>query len=124
MKIFSLFLSFVLIVALFIGLGSCKKETSCVASIQCVDMAGNNVDNATVMLYALVISNDGKKVDTADVRTSGITDSDGMVKFTFKLPATYDINAIKYIGGQKYNKLSVIKLEEGKTVTKTVTMPF
>jgi hypothetical protein len=124
MKIFSLCLSFFLVTALFISLGSCKKETNCIASVQCVDMAGNNVDNATVMLYALVISNDGKKVDTADVRTSGVTDSDGMVKFTFKLPATYDINAIKYIGGQKYNKLGVIKLEEGKTVTKTVTMPF
>ncbi len=124
MKLIALALSIFLVSGFFMGLSSCQKDTSCIASIKCVDSAGNAVGNSYVMLYALVKSADGKRVDTADLRTNGTSDADGAIKFTFKLPAIYDIYATKYIGGKKFSGLSVIKLEEGQTVEKSVSMHY
>ena len=124
MKLIATALSIFLVSGFFFGLGSCQKDTTCVASIKCVDSAGNGVGNSFVMLYALVKSADGKRVDTADLRTSGTTDADGAIKFNFKLPAIYDIYAVKYINGKKFYGPSVIKLEEGQTVEKSVTMHY
>ncbi|MEI6020506.1 MAG: hypothetical protein WCR21_05200 [Bacteroidota bacterium] len=124
MKLIALALGIFLISGFFVGLSSCQKDTSCVASIKCVDSAGNVVGNTNLMLYALVKSADGKRIDTADLRTNGTTDADGAIKFTFKLPAIYDISATKYIGSKKFYGLSVIKLEEGQTVEKSVSMHY
>jgi hypothetical protein len=74
------------------------------------------------LLYALVKSNDGKTTYTADVKADGNTDSDGQVSFVFKLPAIYDIKATLAAGTRTMTGVGIIKLEEGKTVEKTVQM--
>jgi len=122
MKLFALGFGIFLMSGFFVGLSSCQKETTCIASIKCIDSVGNAVPEANVMLFALVKSADGKRIDTADIRTSGITNGDGEIKFTFRLPAIYDISATKMLGTKKLSGLSVIKLEEGQTVVKNVNM--
>ena len=75
---------------------SCRKKTDCVASIHCVDSAGGNWSGANVQLYAIVKTSNGGTV-VADIKANGNTDGDGKVKFTFKLPAIYDIRATKVL---------------------------
>jgi hypothetical protein len=64
----------------------------------------------------------GSTTFTADVKASGTTDAGGQVNFTFKLPAIYDIKATVTSGTRTITGTSIIKLEEGKTVSKTVTL--
>ena len=71
---------------------SCEKNTDCVATINCVDSVGVPVNNAAVLLYATIKTATGGTV-TADLKANGTTDAGGQVKFTFKLPAIYDIRA-------------------------------
>lgn len=101
---------------------SCVKETDCKATIQCVDSTGAPVNDAGVLLYATVKSPDGKTTYTADVMANGNTDTDGQVYFTFKLPAIYDIKATKVVATKTLTGFGIIKLEEGKTVDKVVTL--
>jgi stress response protein SCP2 len=101
---------------------SCEKETDCKAVVTCVDSVGTPVNNADVILYALVKSPDGKTTYTADVKAQGFTEGDGTVNFTFKLPAIYDIKATATVATRTLTGIGIIKLEEGKTIEKTVTM--
>jgi hypothetical protein len=92
-----------------------------VATVITVDSAGTAVSNANVQLYAIVKTSTGGTV-TADIKANGPTDGDGKVKFTFKLPAIYDIKATAAIGSKTYSGTGIIKLEEGKNTEKTVTL--
>ena len=101
---------------------SCQKKTDCVAVVQCVDSSGGRAfSNANVELYATVKTANGGTV-VADVKAKGITDGDGKVRFTFKLPAIYDIRGSLAQGSKTLTGTGIIKLEEGKTVEKTITL--
>jgi hypothetical protein len=100
---------------------SCRKNTDCVAAINCVDSTGTSWSNANVQLYAVVKTASGGTV-IADVKANGPTDGDGRAKFTFKLPAIYDIRATAQSGTRTFKGSGIIKLEEGKTVEATVTL--
>lgn len=119
-----LFSGFLITLFVFTGT-SCQKETDCKATVNCIDSTGSVVANASVQLYALVKDpNDpkGTATYTADVKANGTTDGGGQVKFTFKLPAIYDIKATTVVGTKTLSGASIIKLEEGKSVSKTVTL--
>lgn len=122
MKPIVLLLSGFLISGLVFNFSACKKDTDCKAVVKCVDSVGNAVNNANVLLYAVVKSPDGKTSYTADVTANGNTDSGGEARFTFKLPAIYDIKATLAVGSRTLSGVGIIKLEEGKTTDKTVTM--
>ena len=115
-----------IIISLFIFTGtSCEKESDCKAVVKCIDSLGSAVVNAKVQLYAVVKDpNDPKGIATftADVKAEGNTDGGGEVRFTFRLPAIYDIKATTKIGSKTYTGSSIIKLEEGESVSKTVTV--
>lgn len=110
---------------------SCKKNTECKANILVVDQGGVGVSEADVLLYAVVKTSNGSTV-TADLKASGKTDGGGNISFTFKLPAIYDIAASKVVQTpssttngtimvtQTLTGTGIIKLEEGKGVSKTV----
>lgn len=100
---------------------SCQKKTDCVALVNCVDSSGAGINNVNVQLYATVKTANGGTV-IADVKANGNTDGSGKVKFTFKLPAIYDIKATVAVGTNTYVGSGIIKLEAGTTVDKTVTM--
>lgn len=107
---------------------SCKKNTDCVAVVQCMDSTGIGMPGVDVLLYANVKTSTGGTV-TADLRGSAITDATGRVSFTFKLPAIYDIKATKKAAStstatssSSLTGVSIIKLEEGKTVEKILTV--
>jgi hypothetical protein len=44
------------------------------------------------------------------------------VRFNFKLPAIYDVKATLAVGSKTLVGTGIIKLEEGKTVDKVITM--
>jgi hypothetical protein len=102
---------------------SCKKNTDCVATVVCVDSTGVAVNNANVQLYATIKTASGGTV-IADVKANAVTDGGGQVKFTFKLPAIYDIKATAILAPTNKSVIGtgIIKLEEGKGTTKTITL--
>ncbi len=107
---------------------SCKKNTDCKARVKCVYQDGSPVEGAAVRLYATV-KTPANGTTTADIKANGTTDGGGTVSFVFKLPAIYDIEAIKVaaatgtaVGSTTLTGIGIIKLEEGKTVEKTVTV--
>jgi hypothetical protein len=125
MKPLLVLISGFLMTGFFFSTTSCKKDTECKATVKCIDSVGNAVGNADVILFAVVKDpNDpkGTTTHTADVKANGVTDVGGEVSFTFKLPAIYDIKATASSGNKSITGLSIIKLEEGKSVSKTVTL--
>lgn len=80
---------------------------------------GAAVSNAYVKLYAPVKTASGGTVE-ADVKATGTTNSDGVVSFTFKLPAIYNITATR--ASDSLVGTGIVTLEEGKTVDATVQM--
>lgn len=125
MKPLSLIFSGFLVSALIITGFSCQKDTDCKAKVICKDSLGVSVPNANVLLYAVVKDpNDptGQTTYTADVKVNGTTDSGGEVSFVFKLPAIYDIRATLAAGTKTLVGTGIIKLVEGESVEKTVTM--
>lgn len=99
---------------------SCKKDTTCKVNIKCVHYStGAAISDAAVKLYAPVKTASGGTVE-ADVTASGTTNSDGIVSFTFKLPAIYNITATRT--GDSLIGTGIVTLEEGKTVDATVQM--
>ena len=121
MKLRGIFVAIAVIGVGFLFITSCKKNTDCIANVICNDSTGVGISGATVYLYANVKTPIGGTI-TADLRATGLTDAGGRVSFTFKLPAIYDIRASKVISAKTYSALSIIKLEEGKGVDKTVVL--
>lgn len=114
MKLFATVIAF----AIILGVNtSCQKNTDCKLTITTVDSVGNFLANATVKLYANVKTSTGATV-VADLKAEGVSDGSGRSVYTFKLPAILDIKATF---GNK-SGVGIIKLEEGKTVEKTVTV--
>ena len=99
----------------------CDKNTDCKATITVLDSTGTIVSNANVKLYANVKNNAGATF-VADVKADGVTDDGGAVKFTFKLPAIFDIKSTKVVGTRTLTGTGIIKLEEGKGTEKEVTI--
>ena len=100
---------------------SCRKNTDCIATVHCVDSVGAPWSGANVQLYAIVRTSNGGTVQ-ADMKANADTDGDGKVKFTFKLPAIYDIKATSKKGTKTWVGTGIIKLEEGQTSDQTVTL--
>jgi len=101
---------------------SCNKDTQCKATVKCVDSLGLAVNNANVILFASVKTPSSPITYTADLKANGNTDASGEVKFTFKLPAIYDVRAFFTTATKTYSGAAIIKLEEGKTVEKQVQL--
>jgi hypothetical protein len=111
-----------LLATLAFALPSCQKDTDCKAVVTCLDSAGRPVNGANVFLYAPVKSADGKTTYTADITATGTSDADGRSEFTFRLPAIYDVKGTAQLGGKNITGTGVVKLEEGQTVEKTITL--
>ncbi len=125
MKPIAFICSAFLIMSLFVSGLSCQKDTDCKAKVTCKDSLGAPVANANVLLYAVVKDpNDpkGQATYTADVKANGTSDASGEASFVFKLPAIYDIKATMVVSTKTLIGTGIIKLEEGKTVEKSVTL--
>jgi len=117
---------------------SCNKPEPCKAIITVKDTLGINVQpGVMVKLYATVTTATGTTL--GDLKDSAATDSEGKVRFTFKLPAIMDIRAEKpactvtsptvtstggYVAGVYCQGKGIIKFEEGKTNEKTVLLKY
>lgn len=112
------FYGVLLILASLLFYLSCNKDTTCKVNVKCVlASSGAAVGGANVKLYAPVRTASGGTV-VADVKAEGTTNSEGVVSFTFKLPAIFNIQAKKdtLVGN------GLVTLAEGKTVDATVPM--
>ncbi len=94
---------------------SCEKNTDCKLIIKTQTQNGTIVGGATVKLFANVKTSSGSTVE-ADLKAEGVSDGSGSSSYTFKLPAILDIKAVR----DTLDGVGIIKLEEGKTVEKTV----
>ena len=107
---------------LTIGLStSCEKKTDCKVTIKTIDSAGFAVSNVRVKLFANIKNSTGATIE-ADLKAEGTSDGSGQTTFTFKLPAILDIKAIGLAGADSLQGIGIVKLEEGKSVEKSVTM--
>ncbi len=96
---------------------SCEKKTDCKLTVKVADSAGMGIAGAAVKVYANVKTATGSTVE-ADLRADGVTDGSGNAAFTFKLPAILDVKAT----AKGKTGVGIVKLEEGKSVDKTVTI--
>lgn len=117
-----LFIATLAFAFLTIGLStSCEKKTDCKVTIKTLDSAGFGVSNVKVKLFANVKNSTGATVE-ADLKAEGTSDASGQTTFTFKLPAILDIKAVGRSGADSLQGVGIVKLEEGKSVEKSVTM--
>lgn len=98
-------------------ISSCEKKTDCKLTVKTVDSAGVPLANVDIKIYANVKTASGATVE-ADLKATGVSDASGLSNYTFKLPAILDV---KGVVGNK-SGLGIIKLEEGKSVEKIITV--
>jgi hypothetical protein len=122
MKHLLLIVTFFGLTCLFFSTTGCQKNTDCTATVKVVDSTGAISPSSDVFLYASVKNGTAGTTVIADVKANGTTDAGGEVKFTFKLPAIYDIKSTRVVGTKTFVATGIIKLEEGKNVDKTVTL--
>lgn len=110
----------------FVFNNACKGPQPCKCVIKVTDSSGANPKaGVKVNLYANVTYNGNTSV--ADLKAEGTTDSEGKVRFTFKLPAVMDILATDpscTTTNCKKNGKGIIKLEEAKEIEKTVKLTY
>ncbi len=111
--------SFLILVFSLIVVGtgtSCKKDHTCTAHIKVVDHLGTPVAGATVVLYKTGITQyNGTPANVSDTK---ITDLNGETTHVFPNPSVLDIS----VSFNNRTSSEVIRLEEGKTIEKTVTL--
>lgn len=123
MKTVFLTISAFCLITSYLLLPSCTKDTTCVAIVHCKDSSGvTALADVNVKLYALIKSADGKTTYTGDITQSGTTNAAGQVRFEFKLPAIFDVYALRTKGTQTLTGSGIIKLEEGTTTEKTILL--
>jgi hypothetical protein len=111
------------IAAFALGNFSCKEtDLTCTAVIKVVRSIGGPAPSAKVTITSKFgEENDPDRIDPAlkAPQNIKITDSNGEVTYTFKYPAILDITVSHISFGTAED---LIKLEEGETVRKTVTL--
>ena len=123
MKHLLLLFSGLLLTGVLFTTASCHKNTDCKARVKVLyDSTGTPAPGAHVLLFAQVKITDGKPPAIGDVKAEGNTGGDGTVEFIFELPAIFDVHATQMFGATSYSSAGIIKLEEGETVEKTLTL--
>lgn len=111
-------LLFLVFVIVFAFSSSCKRNKDCDVVINVVDGATNApVPGASVHLYIPPSSPPGPNLQQQD--QTGVTDGAGSVSFTFKLPAILQAD-VTVAGPPAMAGSGLVKLEEGKQVSKTI----
>ena len=112
------FLSFVSIFLL--AAGSCaKKDETCTAVIKVVGVNGTPANGARVTLTSNFGLGTNNELATY-LPAEKLTDLNGLAEFTFRQPAILDIEVTHITSSEISTDL--IKLEVGKTVSKTITL--
>lgn len=82
---------------------NCKKNKTCHGKVHVYDTTGKAVGNAFVRLAAPSVQ--------GDVKYDGFTDNSGTVNFEVKLPAIFDVQAVKSTYPGKMG-VGVLRLDE------------
>ena len=109
---------------------SCEKEKETIGIIIVKDFNNNTISGATVTLHQDSLFNDyGIYVDdpnavtpspNAPIRRTEKTDANGRAQFTYTLEAILNIEVVKESGNNTLLGENVLRLEQGKTITKVV----
>ena len=99
---------------------SCQKENPTKAIIIVKDANGNRVNDANIWIYpdASQIPSNLDLID--EMSQLGESDSEGSKEFEFPYEAILKVEAAKQVGNDYLTGENVVRLLEGKTVTKNV----
>ena len=110
---------FCIVAFTYIFSSSCKKDKKCYASITVIDgVTEAPVYGATVHMYPPPNQNPTLTIQ----EQTGTTDGSGVVTFTFKLPAILQTDATPPSLSGLNSGGALVKLEEGKQVSKTIKL--
>ncbi len=117
----------IFIVCSFFLIYSCAPDTTCKLSLKATNKNSVPLTGANVSVFASIKTGTNAPI-SADVKRSGVTGSSGSIDFTFDNEAIFDVN-VTYQGVVNgvvttYTAAVAVKLEVGKTVSKTITLPF
>ena len=119
-KIFKSGLIGVFSLVMIVTFTSCEKEKQ---TIGVIIVKYNNVvvPNATVTLSPEQSHNPttGELPDQSLTKTNN-TDANGQAEFTYELEAILNISVVKVDGNTTYEGANIIRLQQGKSVTKVV----
>lgn len=112
--LFSASVLLVIVLGVIVVFGtSCRKNTTCVASITVLDNATSKPISGA--LVKIDYTGTGKQLQSGQ----GTTDGNGNVRISFQLEAILDVNVTH---PQYQPATTIIKLEAGKTTEKTVRL--
>ena len=120
-RIFKSFLIGVFALVIASMITSCQKEKYTIGVIIVKNSVGNTVLGATVTLHPkddLTFPQESN-IDP-ELRKTEKTDANGRAEFTYDLEAILNINVVAYEGNDTLKAENIIRLEQGKTITKVV----
>jgi hypothetical protein len=99
---------------------SCQKEKYTIGVIIVKNSVGNTVSGATVTLHPKDDLTPQASNINPDLRKTEQTDANGRAEFTYELEAILNINVVAYEGNDTLEVENIIRLEQGKIITKVV----
>ena len=119
-KIFKSGLIGVFALVMIVTITSCQKEKETIGIIIVKDSNSAVVPNANVTLFPnQTISPSGLYPDPS-LTKSKWTDANGQAEFDYDLEAILNVEVIKYNNNDTLKGNNIIRLEQGKTITKVV----
>ena len=102
---------------------SCQRNKDCDVVINVTDgSTGSPVSGATVHMYIPPGSPPPTNGNLTDQEQTAVTDNSGAVSFTFKLPAILQADVSPAATSTLTAASALVKLEEGKQVSKTIKL--
>ena len=109
---------FIIFTIISLMMMSCAKEKDTIGIVKVVNVNGNPISGATVVLNQ---QNGAPGTDPIDnLRQEKTTDNTGKAEFTYTYEAILDVTVSKVDGNDTYTGSNVIRLLRGKTVTQVV----
>ena len=114
-KITRIIFAFLFITSIF---SSCTKEKDTIGIIKVINLNGNTIQGATVVLD----QNNGQpgNEDIDKLRQEALTDASGRAEFKYTYEAILDVEVDYENGNTIYEGSGVIRLLRGKTETQTI----
>ena len=103
-----------------LSISSCQKESLTKAIIIVKDTNGNRINQANVWIYPDASQIPSNLDLLEEMSQDGKTEDDGAKEFEFPYEAILKIEAAKQIGNSYLTGENVVRLLQGKTVTKII----
>ena len=106
-----------------LSFSSCESKNDCTAIIVVKDFENNSISGAQVTLHQdSIVSDQGSWSNQSNLRKTEETDANGRAEFSYQLEAILNIEVFHVSGKDTLTGKNVIRLLQGKTETKIVTI--